>query len=107
MTELNIEVKNGEVVLSEQVLAVMNRAKELNHEIKKYEIELDTIKEALKDAMEKSAVKTCDTDDWHAEYVAESVRTTVDTKALKEQGLFEMFSKTTKVKPSLRLTFKE
>lgn len=63
-------------------------------------------KEDIKQYMIENDIKSFEDDNFKITYIPESVRKTVDTAKLKEQGLYEAFTKETKVKDSVRITLK-
>lgn len=70
------------------------------------EIEEKELKARLLEAMEKQGIKSFECEGLKITYKAPSVRKTVDTNALKEQGLYEMFTKESEVKASVSISLK-
>jgi predicted phage-related endonuclease len=66
------------------------------------------IREAIKDQMKAEGLKKYESDFITLTYIAETQRTTIDTKRLKEEKpeLWNEYSQTTTVKDSVRITVK-
>ena len=79
-------------------------------EFNRLKVEVDAIeaklKEKMLETMRDQGIKKVDTDYFSATYIAPTERTSVDTAKLKSDGLYESYSKTSKVKESVRITFK-
>ena len=56
--------------------------------------------------MEQNGIKSFENDFLKITYVAPTTRKTIDSNALKEQGLYEMFLKDSPVKSSVKVSFK-
>ena len=102
-----IEEKNGELIVGDNVKALLIQARELDLFQKQINIQLDEFKEALKNAMEKYGIKSFENDSVKVVYKEPHERTTVDTKRLKEEGIYDLYAKSTKVKSSVAITYKE
>lgn len=64
----------------------------------------ETKTKALLEIMKKYNIKSFKNDDLSITYVEPSVRKVVDTQRLKEEGLYEIYSKETPVKESVRIS---
>ena len=102
-----IEVKGGQIVVGDEVLKLCDKFRERELQMQEWKNEEEEFRLALKEAMEK-----CHLDKWeyvddsrhiYAKYMPEQIRKTVDTAALKENGLYDAFTKETVVKPTVRL----
>lgn len=105
--EFDITVKDGVVSVGEQATALLIQARELDLYQKQIAIQLDAFKEALKEAMEANGIKSFENDSVRVTYKAPTTRQTVDTKRLKEEGIYDLYAKTTPVKSSVVVSFKE
>lgn len=105
--EFEIKVRDGQVVVGEQVRQLLDYAKHVDLEQKRLAIQLDEFKEALKVAMEENGIKTFENDLVKISYKEPHVRQSVDTKKMKEEGIYDLFTKEVNVKGSLSLSFKE
>ena len=56
--------------------------------------------------MEQNNILSFHNDKVNINYIKEGSRDTVDVDKLKEQGLYDLFKKTSIVKPSVRITWK-
>ena len=70
------------------------------------EMQEKQIKEAILTAMENNDIKSFENDFLKVTYKAPSTRKTVDTKALKDEGLYDLYTKESPVKSSVVLTWK-
>lgn len=78
--------------------------------LKEYETKWSVIKSAkeqmLKNYMKANGIKQFDSDVVRITYIEPSVRKTVDTKKLKEEGLYDFYTKESPVKDSVRIELK-
>lgn len=76
---------------------------------KEAEAQAKTIREAIMAAMEQNAIVKFENEKLRITYVAGTERTTIDTARLKKElpSVAASFEKTTKTKPSIRITLKE
>ena len=103
MKELNELVKindSNEIVLKEEVV---KKIEEFNNAKKEIEYQEKLLKAGIMEAMEMLDLKTLDIGNVHAIYKDSYVRKSVDTKKLKEDGLYSIYKKETLVKPSIML----
>ena len=98
-----VKVANGELVIAEKVLKELQDFYVLKARMEMGEKEL---KEALQEAMETNSIKSFTNDDLEITYIAETTRTTIDTQRLKDEGLYDLYSKPSAVKASVRLKWK-
>ena len=98
-----VQVNNGVVVIAEEVIREFHEFQLLKD---KMDLKEKEVKEALLKAMEENGVKKFENNFVKIAYTAPTTRTDVDRDKLKEQGLFEMFTKKTPVKASVKLTWK-
>ena len=64
------------------------------------------IKQAIQKAMEEHGIKSFENEDVKISYVAPTQRVSVDTAKMKEEGIYDLYTKTSEVKASVRFTFK-
>ena len=103
MKELNELVKindSNEIVLKEDVV---KKIEEFNNAKKEIEYQEKLLKAGIMEAMEELDLKTLDIGNIHATYKDSYIRKSVDTKKLKEDGLYDVYEKETIVKPSIVL----
>lgn len=102
-----IEVRNGQIVVGEEVIKICEMFRDRELQIQQWKNEEEEFRLALQEAMEQTG-----NDKWefkndnlyiYAKYMPEQIRKTVDTAALKENGLYDAFTKETVVKPTVRL----
>ena len=98
-----IKIENGAIALHEEVEM---KLKAFQVEKARMEMLEKEIKEAMLQAMEQNGIKSYESENVKITYVAETVKKGVDTKALKEQGLYELYCKETPVKASVRISWK-
>lgn len=102
-----------EVSIPYSQLMVLEKAQQIIEQAERQKKEgealLNDVKEAIMAAMEKNAVKSFESNKLKIVYVDQSQRTTIDSARLKEEkpDIAANYSKTTIVKPSIRITLKE
>ena len=100
-----LTVKEGEMVISETAVQYLAYANRLQEQIDLAKSELEEIKEAFKQAMAENCVKQFKNDIVTISYVGSSVKKTVDTAKMKEDGIYDKYTKETVSKPSVRFAF--
>lgn len=98
-----VKVVDGQIELAQEVVEELKRMNEVKATLEMKEKE---VKAAVLKAMEDNDIKSFENDDIRITYVAATTRNTVDSAALKEQGLYEQFLKTSNVKASVRMEYK-
>ncbi len=98
-----VTVKNGELVVADEVI---NELQDFYVEKTKMELKEKELKKAIQIAMEKNNILSFNNEKVGINYIKEGSRDTVDVDKLKEQGLYDIFKKTSIVKPSVRITWK-
>ena len=103
MKELNELVTindNNEIVVKESVVKKIEAFNEAKKEI---EYQEKLLKAGIMEGMETLGIKTLDIGNIHATYKDAYKRKSVDTKKLKQDGLYDIYEKETVVKPSVML----
>ena len=105
MNEL-VKVENGNITIVPEELQRLKQYQEIKLKAEMLEKE---IKQQLLIAMETNGIKKWSNDVFNAIYVAETQRTSIDTKRLKEElpEIAEEYSKTSNVKSSVRVSFND
>lgn len=98
-----IEFKEEEVMIPNDVQQKIRDFKKMEREINKI---MDTFKENAKSYMEENDIKELDSPIIKIKYVDGFSRKSVDTARLKAENLYDIYSKETEVKPSVRITIK-
>lgn len=82
-----------------QILDLLAKKKEIEEQVK-------TFSERMKGEMERAGVKTWETDNMRLTYIDPTTKETFDSKRFKEEHpeTYKEYTKTTKVKPSIRIT---
>ena len=82
-----------------QILDLLAKKKEIEEQVK-------TFSERMKTEMEKAGVKKWETDNMRLTYIDPTTKETFDSKRFKEEHpeSYKEYTKTTKVKPSIRIT---
>lgn len=98
-----VKYENNQIKLAEDVIAELKA-----FEVQKAQMDIKEkeLKQAILNAMEEHGVKKFENDDIRITYVAPTTRKSVDTARLKEEGLFDLYSKESTVKASVRLEYK-
>ena len=97
--------KNNQLVLNKSVAEILMMC---DKKIKEYEELKSGIIDKLKKEMEQNNIIKIETDEVVINYIAESYRETFDSKQLKKEDekLYNKYIKISKVKPSVRIKFK-
>ena len=105
MNEL-VKVENGNITIVPEELQRLKQYQEIKLKAEMLEKE---IKQQLLIAMESNGIKKWSNDVFNAIYVAETQRTSIDTKRLKEElpDIAEEYSRTSNVKSSVRVSFND
>ena len=92
-----------------KIVELEKMIKYYDEEKKKIEIQEQELKEAIIKGMEESGLTQIETDNIKITYMAESIRVSLDSKAIKEKHpeIYNENLKETKVKAQLRITLKE
>lgn len=98
-----IKVENNELQLAEEASL---RLKELYKFKAEFDVKMDELKNQMLEAMEANGIKSFENDFLKITYKAPTIRKSVDTKALKDEGLYDLYLKETPVKSSVTVTFK-
>lgn len=98
-----IKVENGVLSVEETAIKLLVDY----HEAKvKFDIAEQELKEAILQAMEESGNKKYSNDNFSIDYIDSYERSSVDTAKMKEEGIYDDYVKKTKVKPSVKITWK-
>lgn len=98
-----VQVVNGEIQIATDVLQGLKEyqiAKKQNDKIEK------EIKKQVLKAMQENGIKSFENDVMKITLVEETTRASVDTQALKDDGLYLFYLKESKVKEHLKVTYK-
>jgi hypothetical protein len=98
-----IQVTNNQIALNEEV---SENLKQLYQAKIEFDVMVDRVKNSMLEVMETNGIKSFENDFLKITYVAPTTRKTIDSNALKEQGLYEMFLKDSPVKSSVKVSFK-
>ncbi|MBR5795390.1 MAG: hypothetical protein IKY26_04550 [Erysipelotrichaceae bacterium] len=99
-----VRIENGSIVVAEDVLEKFHDFQVVKARM---EMEEKKLKESLLKAMEENGIKSFENDFVKITYKAPTVRSSVDTQALKEQGLYDSFVKESPVKSSVVITWRD
>lgn len=99
-----VTIENGNIQIANEF---MTEWKAFQEQKELMELREQKIKQAILEAMEANGIKSYENDFIKMTYVEATTRKSVDTKALKEQGLYDAFTKETPVKASVKLTWKQ
>lgn len=101
-----VNLKDGKIVVAKDIV---KKIVEFNKVKQEMEYQERLLKEGLMEAMQKVGIKNFCVDGLFASIKSGSTRTTIDSKRLKEEcpEIFEAYSKTTEVKPSIVLKIAE
>jgi hypothetical protein len=102
---LDIKVNNGKMVVGEKAMQELKTLHDFQITLQEMKNEENAIKEAMMKAMADNGIKSYENDFIKISYLPESERKTVDTEEMKKEGVYDMYSKTVKVKPQVRITY--
>ena len=102
---LDITVDNGQMVVGEKAMQELKTLHDFQITLQEMKNEENAIKEAMMKAMADNGIKSYENDFIKISYLPESERKTVDTEEMKKEGVYDMYSKTVKVKPQVRITY--
>lgn len=100
-----VKIENGKIVVAQEFT---NEYAKFQKKVLDMELKLKEVKEALKNAMEENNILTYEDDFIRAIYKKGTVRTTIDSKRLKEElpDVAEEYSKTSNVSSSVSIEVK-
>lgn len=101
-----VKVENNEIIVAQEMV---NKIIEFNKVKKEMEYQEKLLKDGLMEAMNSVGLKKFFINGLSAVIKDGTTRTTIDSKKLKEEcpDIYEAYSKTSEVKPSLTLTVEE
>ena len=101
-----VKVENNEIIVAQEMV---NKIIEFNKVKKEMEYQEKLLKDGLMEAMNSVGLKKFIINGLSAVIKDGTTRTTIDSKRLKEEcpDIYEAYSKTSEVKPSLTLTVEE
>ena len=101
-----VKVENNEIIVAQEMV---NKIIEFNKAKKEMEYQEKLLKDGLMEAMNSVGLKKFIINGLSAVIKDGTTRTTIDSKRLKEEcpDIYEAYSKTSEVKPSLTLTVEE
>lgn len=99
-----VKVENGSIVLAQEVEDTLRA-----FQVQKAKMEMleKQLKASLLTAMEENGIKSFKNENVTITYKEATTRKTVDTNALKEQGLYDAFVKESPVKASVSITWRD
>lgn len=99
-----VKVENGSIVLAQEVEDTLRA-----FQVQKAKMEMleKQLKNAMLKAMEENGIKSFKNENVTITYKEATTRKTVDTQALKEQGLYDSFVKESPVKSSVVITWRD
>lgn len=98
-----IKVENNTLQLNEEV---STRLKELYQFKAEFDVRMDELKADMLKAMEENNITSFENDFLKITYKQPSTRKSVDTQALKDEGLYDLYLKESPVKASVVVSFK-
>ena len=92
MSELNLTVKNGEIVITEEVAGLLAQAQMLDRTIKELEKQKEAIEAPLKAAIIKNKIKQFKCDALTATKVDDTVSVSIDKDKMKADGVLDKYA---------------
>lgn len=94
-----IEVKNNQLIISEEMNKVFSEYQERKNQVEAFRVQ-------LLDAMKKNGIKKFENEHVQIIYKEPSTSRRVNVHALKEDGMYEMYTTESKVSESVTIKFK-
>lgn len=107
MSEFELIVKDGQIVVTEEVANALARAQILDKTIKELTAQRDAIVKPLKAAMGKNGITSFKSDYLSVSHTAGSMTETVNIEKMKSDGIFEKYRMYIPKNGSYRVTFKK
>lgn len=104
---LDVKVVDNQIILGQKVLNEMKKLQEFQITIQEMKNTEEEIKGAILTAMEQNGIKGYENDFIKLTYIAPTTRVSVDTARLKKDGLYDEYTKTSPVKASVRVSYKD
>lgn len=98
-----IKVENNQLSITNEA---SEKLKELYKFKAEFDVRMDELKKELLKAMEENGIKSFENDYMKITYKAPTTRKSVDTKRLKDEGLYDIYTKESIVKSSVTVNFK-
>ena len=103
-----IKIENNNIVASDELKELFKQQKEIEAQQKKVERDISKFKSELIEAMKENGIDKAeiymnDDESVFLTYIAPTTRTSVDTQKLKDDGLYDIYTKESPVKESLRI----
>ncbi len=95
----DIEVKNNQLIISEEMNKVFSEYQERKNQVEAFRVQ-------LLDAMKKNGIKKFENEYVQIVYKEPSTSRRVNVQALKEDGMYEMYTTESKVSESVMIKFK-
>ena len=106
MNNNEIKIVENHIELPEAVRFALQKLKEFQITKQEMDNQEKEIKQAIQKAMEENGIKSFENEDVKISYVAPTERVSVDTAKMKEEGIYDFYTKASEVKASVRLTYK-
>lgn len=107
MSEFELTVKDGQIVVTEEVANALAQAQILDKTIKELTAQRDAIVKPLKAAMDKNGITSFKSDYLSVSHTAGSMTETVNIEKMKSDGIFEKYRMYIPKNGSYRVTFKK
>ncbi len=107
MSEYEIIVKDGQIVVTEEIANLLKQAQALDRTIKELTDKRDAIVKPLKSAMNKNGITSFKSDYLSVSRTADSMTETVNEERMKADGVFEKYRMFIPKKGSYRVNFKK
>lgn len=105
MTEFELTVKDGQIVVTEEVANALARAQILDKTIKELTAQRDAIVKPLKAAMDKNGITSFKSQYLNVSHTAGSMTETVNVEKMKDDGIYERYVMFIPKNSSYRVTY--
>lgn len=103
--KLDLTVKDGQIVMTEEVAGLIKAAKAMDETIKDLTKRRDAITKAIKNAMDKNKITVFESADIRIARTSDSTKEEINVEKLKKDGLYSKYVYNVPQKGSLRVTF--
>ena len=107
MNEFEITVKDGQIVITDEVASLLEQAQILDRTIKELTAKRDAIVKPLKSAMDNNGIESFKSKYLTVSHTADSMTETVNIERMKSDGIFTKYRMFIPKKGSYRVNFKK
>jgi len=107
MSEYEITVKDGQIVVTDEVLGILEQARALDRTIKELKAKKDAIEKSLKAAMTKNNIDSFKCDVMTVSKTKDYMKATINEERMKSDGIYEKYLMYLPTSGSMRITYRK